>query len=386
MIDSAAFVLCLDDESPMTPGERHGQFIIDGQNRAFANRWMDKPVQFAVTANGVSGSIYEHTKLDALDALGLERCLAQAVHANYPPEGDSYPVREHVFVANSNTIQRIGAIRHRCLSSGAFAPLDHRTVEAPNLGAGFLRASRARPNATAQLVTLLAVYLVDGGVRPAWEVANLGSFNSGRIDWIPTLTVPARTFLEAATTAAKTHAGDTGDGASAHDLRRLFDAATETYAKNMAGAARGLGFVRHLYALRGMLNRTEPYSSNDSSEYKSRVEEPMPSLFQSRAWDFTRRDGEGLNFRIAFMPNEYEDDDNGEGKGVAHVRWDEGGFIVIGEHSVLIYCRVEEKCTSFGVAARPKYAGAVCKSLKLAANMVASILLDADVRHEAAGC
>ncbi|CAJ2510880.1 Uu.00g065050.m01.CDS01 [Anthostomella pinea] len=66
VLEHAAFVVRLDDESPTSSGERHMQFRINGPHHPFANRWLDKPIQFVVTANGLSAGVCKHAKLDGM--------------------------------------------------------------------------------------------------------------------------------------------------------------------------------------------------------------------------------------------------------------------------------------------------------------------------------
>ncbi|RYO81078.1 hypothetical protein DL766_004800 [Monosporascus sp. MC13-8B] len=125
-IDPSAFVVCLDDESPNSAGERHMQFL-NGHQHPFANRWLDKPVQFAITANGLSVGIYEHAKLDDIDADHAGRWTT-----NIP----------------------------RPRTSVSSAPCDHR----------------ASPEAIARLTVFLPRHLVDGIIRPASEIVALATF------------------------------------------------------------------------------------------------------------------------------------------------------------------------------------------------------------------
>lgn len=59
-IESASFIVCLDDTSPTTLEERaHQYWHGDGQNRFF-----DKPLQFIINENGAAGFMGEHSMMD----------------------------------------------------------------------------------------------------------------------------------------------------------------------------------------------------------------------------------------------------------------------------------------------------------------------------------
>ena len=322
------------------------QFLLNGYHRPFANRWLDKPVQFAVTANGLSAGIYEHSKVDGMDVRTLHTHITRALFAQ--PSGElftssAHPVREYAWNLSPTITQRLEQVRLRLTLAYGF--IDHKHVFAENLGLAFLQTSRAPSNATAHLTVLLAIYLVEGSLRPAWEVVSLATFARGRIDWVQTVSPAVRAFVEAAAAA-----GQDSDKAR---IRSLFDEAATTHSRIISAAARGHGYVNHLYALRGALTSDELRGS-------------LPALFHSRAWDATRRGGPGQDLKIGFMPDHDPDQ--------ASVSWDEGGFLVEGERGIYVHCGVREHHIRFAVSASPSYASAVCDALHRAAATVAFIL------------
>ena len=69
VVDSALFVLCLDDDAPATPEAvartmLHGTYAMRGgvQVGSITNRWYDK-MQIIVCANGSCGVNFEHTSV-----------------------------------------------------------------------------------------------------------------------------------------------------------------------------------------------------------------------------------------------------------------------------------------------------------------------------------
>ncbi|KAF3769382.1 hypothetical protein M406DRAFT_85893, partial [Cryphonectria parasitica EP155] len=214
-IDRCAFVVCLDDEAPSTSGERHMQFLLNGPKAHLSNRWLDKPLQLVVAANGCSAGVYEHSKLDGMDARLLHHHLTESVLAHQTheevqpdlagpePQPAHCQVRELAWTPTDQTLlQQIDRIRLRGPSS--YGTVDHRSVEIEAMGFERLRTHRAAPNATAHLAALLAVRIVDSCdgsrevLRPAWEIVSLAPFSCGRIDWVQTVTPAVRAFLEAA--------------------------------------------------------------------------------------------------------------------------------------------------------------------------------------------
>ncbi|KAK6223439.1 putative secondary metabolism biosynthetic enzyme [Pestalotiopsis sp. IQ-011] len=357
-INSAMFVVCLDDESPTSSGERHTQFLIGSPDQPFTNRWLDKTVQFVVAANGLSAGVYEHTKLDLLDVRTLHQRVNHEIHAHHNMESITpssiCPLREHIWRPSPVMLKHIQDLKFQLKS---YHYVDHQYVTFENLGTKSLRALRASPHATAHLVALLAVYFVDGKIRPAWEVVSLGSFLHGRTDWVQTVSPAVRSFLEEASAAiADDKSGMVSRDKVSH-LRPLFDAASTSHARAVLDTSRGLGFVNHLYALRGVLKRVQV--DTDENHYDT------PELFRTRIWNATRRGGAEQSLKIGFVP--VEDSDHPDA-------WDEGGFLMRGDRGIYIHSSVHGHCMKFAVSAHPEYAIAVCNMLQTASNLVLSIL------------
>ncbi|KAI0388909.1 polyketide synthase [Xylariaceae sp. FL0594] len=348
-IDRAAFVLCLDDESPSTAGERYTQFLLNGAERPFANRWLDKTLQLIVTANGLSGETYEHTKLDGLDARGLHSHLCQAVlshtgHNSTPPtETKPYHVLKHKWSRSRSVSERIS---HVMAQRRSYGPLEYATVDIPRLGLDSLRGTRSPPNATAHMAVLLGLSIVDGEIRPAWEKVTQGTFARGRVEWVQTMTSAARNFVTAATTGEEDARGE--------QLRKLLDEATSSHSRLIAAASRGRGAVGPLYALRAV-----------AAAALSGEEVNMPELFQTRAWDATRRGGPGQDVKIGFM--RFDDGQHTAAEA-------EAGFLVPGDRGVYVHCNVQETHARFSVSGKTAYVVRVCEALRRAAEMVAAVL------------
>lgn len=338
-------MICLDDGSPISSGDRFTQFVLNGEERPFANRWLDKTLQFVVTANGLSAESYEHTKLDGLDARMLHTHLVDAILAtpasepvNSLPTLATCAVRQHGWKPSQEVLERIEHVAEACRSYG---PLDHQLLHVAPLGQASLRSARSPPNATAHLTVLLALYLLDGEIRPAWEKVSLGTFARGRVEWVQTMSPAARAFVEAA--AAKKPLEET---------RGLLNEAAAVHSRTMLNASQGRGAVGPLYALLAAAQQREG--------------EELPELFKTHAWNSTRRGGPGQEVKIGFMrfqPDETESDDK-----------DEAGFLVPGERGVYVHCNVREESARFAVSGKTSYVAGVCEALQRAAELVAASL------------
>ncbi|KAI0173510.1 hypothetical protein GGR52DRAFT_543293 [Hypoxylon sp. FL1284] len=71
----------------------------------------------------------------------------------------------------------------------------------------------------------------------------------------------------------------------------------------------------------------------------------LPVLFQTSAWNVTRRGGPGQDLKIGFMPSEEE---AGDYKGL----YREGGLLMQGDRGIYVHCDVSEAEANFYVSGR----------------------------------
>lgn len=352
------FVMCLDDESPETAAERFTHFVLNGQERAFSNRWLDKPLQIAVTADGHSAETYEHSKLDGLDSRAFHSHLVQAVLSsesniatNVATSDSKYAVVRHFWKPSPAASQRVEHVWAQCRSYG---PLDYQTYDATGLGLESARVYRTQPNAAAHLTVLLALYLVDGEVRPAWEKVSLGAFHRGRVEWVQTMSQAAQAFVEAAAAGVET-------SESRAFTAQLLRQALSAHSRALVTASRGYGTVGPLYALRAAALSKQ---------------QDLPDLFKTEAWNATRRGGPGQDVKLGFMRMASDDDGEGAMEKRDHgvVQDEEAGFLVNGERGVYIHCNVWEKHARFAVSGRPAYVAQLRQTMDQAVNIVTGLL------------
>lgn len=110
-IESAAFVVCLDDGSPQDASERCNQFFLGDPS----NRWSDKNLQFIVCENGVSAFIGEHAMLDGMSTRQFNRYITQAILDHQNEDGNISPgggiVHELIFEISPTIETHIGQIQ-----------------------------------------------------------------------------------------------------------------------------------------------------------------------------------------------------------------------------------------------------------------------------------
>lgn len=305
-----------------------------------------------MTSNGLSAETYEHTKLDGLDARALHNHVVQALRGqslNSEQHSNSTPCsfKHHIFKTTQSIVQRIDHVQTK---SRSYGPLDHRLLEIGAMSLASLRGTRSQPNATAHLAALLALYLVDGEIRPAWEKISLGAFAHGRVEWVQTVSTAAREFILAAAAAAK------GEN-SMERAHAALSSATYQHSRILANASQGHGMLGPLYALRGAVQRQAPNAE-------------QPQFFQTRAWNATRRGGPRQDVKLGFMRFMPDDERGVHGDS----SWDEAGFLVPGERGVYIHCNVQETFARYAISGRPSYVDKVYEALESAAKLTLNIL------------
>ncbi|KAK7703271.1 hypothetical protein SLS64_009248 [Diaporthe eres] len=176
VIESAMFVLSLDDGRPETSEERaRDGYVGDG-----ANRWFDKTLQFFVSGNGRSGLITEHGAYDGINPARLSERIAKAiddhsvgdaaphglVNGNGPTNSSIY-LEEVVLETTSEDKTHIELLRGRFLgnTSGGSYAVENLT----EFGIDFLLQANMPVKQIVDLTFQLGVHLLVGRNLPTWE-------------------------------------------------------------------------------------------------------------------------------------------------------------------------------------------------------------------------
>ncbi|KAL8994171.1 MAG: hypothetical protein Q9169_005790 [Polycauliona sp. 2 TL-2023] len=262
MIEAAAFIVCLDDSSPLEPSDRCNSLLLGSP----ASRWSDKTLQFIIHKNGSSGHVCEHSMLDALSLIQLNAAIQQAlaeplvVGGIQQPDG-SCSIQELSFTLNANLRLRIQRIEADFTNK--HLPCEVSKLNLPKLSASILRHNRIPAKSGMQLVTQLACLMYYGRQRASWETVSLMRFHTGRLDWIQTITPAMKSFCHVA--ALESGAPDDST------LLTLLHEAANTHASLVTRTSRGRGCMGYLEALREVVR-------NDDGDVD------VPNLFQDPTW------------------------------------------------------------------------------------------------------
>ncbi|KAL3489849.1 acyltransferase ChoActase/COT/CPT [Aspergillus germanicus] len=296
-IESAGFVVCLDDASPVTMEERARQYWHgDG-----SNRWFDKPLQFIVNENGTAGFMGEHSMMDGSPTHRMNDHLNASIFNNKIDLSDK-PVRSELpdprpikFTLNEEVLEAIDAAAKEHRQQIAAHELRVQSYQA--YGKGLIKKFKCSPDAYVQMIIQLAYFKMYGKNRPTYESASTRKFAEGRTETIRTVSDDSVAFCKAITDHAVPR----------EEAVRLFRTALAAHSKYTAEASDGKGVDRHLFGLKKLLREGEPLPSiySDpayaySGSWYLSTSQLSSEYFNGYGWSQVIDDG----FGIAYMINE----------------------------------------------------------------------------------
>lgn len=296
-IESAGFVVCLDDAKPVTLEERCRQYWHgDG-----SNRWFDKPLQFIINDNGTAGFMGEHSMMDGTPTHRLNDQVnnlimnkridlsAKSVRSHLPePKPINFRLNDEV-----NEAIDVAAQYHRKQMA------NHELVVQAfqGYGKGLIKKFKCSPDAYVQMVIQLAYFKMYGKNRPTYESASTRKFQEGRTETTRTVSDESVAFCK----AFHDHT------IPREEVVKLFRAAIAQHGKYIADASDGRGVDRHLFGLKKLLQPGEklpalyedPAYAYSGSWYIS-SSQLSSEYFNGYGWSQVIDDG----FGIAYMINE----------------------------------------------------------------------------------
>lgn len=260
-IESASFVVCLDDATPVTLHERSHQYWHgDG-----SNRWFDKPLQFVICDNGASGFVGEHSMMDGTPTHRLNDTVMHWIfndkldfenpqlRSEIP---DPTPIRFQLSGENYADIA-IAQTHHVSLISQH----ELRVEAYQGYGKGLMKKFKCSPDAYVQMIIQLAYHKFYGKNRPTYESAATRRFQEGRTETCRSVSDESVAFCNAMAHPLST----------AEECRGLFRKALDAHIKYISDASDGKGVDRHLFGLKKSLQPGEP----------------VPELFQDPAFSYS---------------------------------------------------------------------------------------------------
>jgi carnitine O-acetyltransferase len=296
-IESASFVVCLDDAAPVTLEERaHQYWHGDG-----ANRWFDKPLQFIVNDNGTSGFMGEHSMMDGTPTHRLNDYVNEVIfnnkldfsnpniRSNLP---EPTPMKFHVSKELQAEIERASKDFTEVISAHEL-----RVQAYQGYGKGLIKKFKCSPDAYVQMIIQLAYFKMYGKNRPTYESAATRRFQQGR-------TETCRSVSDESVAFCKAISDPSIDGKETVDL---FRKAINAHVEYISAASDGKGVDRHLFGLKKLLEPgqelpaiyKDPAFSYSSTWFIS-SSQLSSEYFNGYGWSQVVDDGWG----IAYMINE----------------------------------------------------------------------------------
>lgn len=294
-IESASFVVCLDDANPVTLEERaHQYWHGDG-----ANRWFDKPLQFIVNDNGTSGFMGEHSMMDGTPTHRLndyvnDMIFNSKLDFSNPSTRSSLPdptvVKFQINADVKSEIER--ATKDFDTVIGAH---ELRVQAYQGYGKGLIKKFKCSPDAYVQMVIQLAYYKMYGKNRPTYESAAVRRFQQGRTETCRSVSDDSVAFCKAMQDPEITR----------EQTEKLFRAAINAHLEYITAASDGKGCDRHLFGLKKLLTPEDGTPAlyadpayADSCHWNISSSQLSSEYFNGYGWSQVVDDGWGLAYMI----------------------------------------------------------------------------------------
>lgn len=304
IVESALFVVCLDDSEPADLGELCGNFLCGGyrlehgvQVGTCTNRWYDK-LQIIVCSDGEAGINFEHTGVDGHTVLRyaadiyteLVLLFAKSINPSTPSlfqakaspfaKGSKTPREpddvEYEVDTNPKKLEwrltpalRMGVRFAETRISDLICQNDSKALEFRGYGANFIKRHGFSPDAFVQMAFQAAYYNLYGRVESTYEPAMTKQFLHGRTEAVRTVSKQSVKFVE-------TFCSET---ASPAEKIAALREACKRHGQLTKEASMGEGQDRHLYALNSLIQR-------DVCQALAKGEKPpnVPAIFQDSGY------------------------------------------------------------------------------------------------------
>lgn len=323
IVDTAVFVLCLDDTEPSSTAELCGNMlcgtseVVKGvQVGTCTNRWYDK-LQIIVCKNGSAGINFEHTGVDGHTVLRFASDVytdtilrfAKTINGQAPSlwatSSPDPAKRDPSSFGNVSTTPRklewemtpelnIALRFAESHLSDLLHQHEFQVLDFEGFGKNFITSMGFSPDAFVQMAFQAAYYGLYGRVENTYEPAMTKFFLHGRTEAIRTVTPEAVEFV-------KTFWGENTAELKIDALRT----ATQKHTAMTKECSKGQGQDRHLYALYCLWQRTFDdsfFPDNGSAGGYSSPSEGMLSELSEDGLSTSPDSGSNRGMRAAVPP------------------------------------------------------------------------------------
>ncbi|XP_046682241.1 carnitine O-palmitoyltransferase 2, mitochondrial [Homalodisca vitripennis] len=241
LIDSSLFNLVLDDA---TPGEDPISMVRLFLHADGVNRWFDKSFSLIVAKDGRAGINFEHSWGDGVAVLryfnDIHRDSVRKPRAvNFHLKNLSTPIRKLKFKLDDKAKNAIAEAKKRyektCNS------LEVRVLDYRIFGRQLCKPLNVSPDAVMQLSFQLAHDQLTGQSVPTYESCSTAAFKHGRTETVRPCTVETQNMCKALRQSQQP---------TKSELQQMLKNCSKVHSQLIKEAAMGLGFDRHLFALK----------------------------------------------------------------------------------------------------------------------------------------
>jgi len=262
VIESASFVICLDDAAPVTLEERaHQYWHGDGKNR-----WFDKPLQFIINDNGTSGFMGEHSMMDGTPTHRLNDTISDWIindKLDFSSTSSRSTLPEPKLISFTLTPEIKQDISNaQTHFTNLIAAHSLRVQAYQGYGKGLIKQFKCSPDAYVQMIIQLAYHKFYGKNRPTYESAATRRFQQGRTETCRSVSIESVEWCNAMSDPS----------ISTDKCQEMFKKAIDSHVRYITDASDGKGVDRHLFGLKKCLKQGEELPEifkNDAYGYSS---------------------------------------------------------------------------------------------------------------------
>ncbi|XP_008217123.1 carnitine O-palmitoyltransferase 2, mitochondrial isoform X1 [Nasonia vitripennis] len=250
-IDSAAFVLILDDEPIGTDENKLLRRYLHG---GAENRWFDKSFSLIVSKDGFAGINFEHSWGDGVAVLRY----FQDIKKDISEKPRFHPEDERSISGESSLVQRLDfkvddkakdvISKERTQYEKWTKSLDIGFMVYEGFGKRECKDFGVSPDAVMQLVFQLALFKQESKSVAAYESCSTAAFKHGRTETLRPCTVQTKNLCSTMTSSKS--------DLSIQQIKKMIIDCSNAHLTLLKEAAMGQGFDRHLFALRKLAEKS----------------------------------------------------------------------------------------------------------------------------------
>ena len=267
VLESGAFVLCLDETLPETISDA-SEIFWNGRGVLGCNRFFDKSVNIIVNGLGQAAVLGEHSMMDGsipmlvcnqIRKYKYER-FSRASFRLAPPDKSNEDIKVHDIFGDcwedkdltnlASQLGEYGRKQYQELTDG----VELKTIVHKGYGKQFIKKGRVSPDAFMQLVLQLAAYRCFGTQVATYEATQTRQFVHGRTETARTVSMDSKAFVEAM--GYKSMVDNDGADEKKDKLKLLRNAA-ESHHEYTRSACNGYGVDRHFLGLSLVISEDE---------------------------------------------------------------------------------------------------------------------------------